>query len=170
MNDIIRIAKDAIQGLQTVNDTAHKVLPDDIESIVKRHAKIAAATALIPITGLDMAAATANIWTMYVNINKEMGIKFSDNLLKSIGSAILSNVIQNVGFVLILSSLKLNPVTYWLSIPALATAVYALTITSGWVYLKAISNLSQFDNDLDLSVRAALKNHADIKRIYNKHK
>ena len=94
--EIYIAAKNAIAAYKKINSIAANVMPEEIEKIVLRHAKIAFATAFIPIGGLDILAATANIWAMYVCINNALGLKFSDNLIKSIGSAIVSNIVQNV--------------------------------------------------------------------------
>ena len=71
--EIYDAAKKAIAALKQINSVAAGVLPEDIENIVMRHAKIAFATAFIPIGGLDVLAATANVWTMYVSINNKLG-------------------------------------------------------------------------------------------------
>ena len=97
MANIYSVAIQAIDAYKRLNDAAKYVLPEDIEKIVKKHAAIAVATAFIPVGGLDMVAATANVWTMYVRINNALGIKFSDNKMKSIGSAVVSNLVQNLG-------------------------------------------------------------------------
>lgn len=166
--EIYDAAKKAIAALKQINSVAAGVLPEDIENIVMRHAKIAFATAFIPIGGLDVLAATANVWTMYVSINNKLGLKFSDHILKSLGSAIVSNIVQNVGIMAVVSALKWNPLSWPISVAILTASLYALTIVSGWVYLTALANMSQHDNDITFSVKNALKNKADIKRLYDK--
>lgn len=43
------------------------------------------------------AAWVAAIWTMYVKINKDLGISIKDNVLKSLASAFLTNIIASAG-------------------------------------------------------------------------
>lgn len=43
------------------------------------------------------AAWVAAIWTMYVRINKNLGISIKDNILKSLASAFLTNIIASAG-------------------------------------------------------------------------
>ena len=66
MANLYSVALQAIDAYKKINDAAKYVLPEDIEKIVRKHAAIAVATAFIPIGGLDLVAATANVWTMYV--------------------------------------------------------------------------------------------------------
>ncbi|MCH5174558.1 MAG: DUF697 domain-containing protein [Prevotellaceae bacterium] len=108
MANIYSVAVQAIDVYKRLNDAAKYILPEDIEKIVKKHAAIAVATAFIPIGGLDMVAATANVWTMYVRINNALGVKFSDNKMKSIGSAVVSNLVQNLGITAVAVALKWN--------------------------------------------------------------
>lgn len=166
--EIYDAAKKVVAAYNKFNSVAVEVLPEDIEKIVLRHAKIAFATAFIPIGGLDVVAATANIWTMYVNINNALGLKFSDHLIKSLGSAIVSNIVQNVGLMAVIAALKWNPLSWPVSVAILTSALYALTVVSGWIYLTALANMAQYDNDVKASVKATLKYQTDIKRLYDK--
>ena len=170
MANIYSVAIQAIDAYKRLNDVAKYVLPEDIEKIVKKHAAIAVATAFIPVGGLDMVAATANVWTMYVRINNALGIKFSDNKMKSIGSAVVSNLVQNLGIAAVAVALKWNPITYIASVAVLTGALYGLTMTSGWVYLKALSNMALNDNDIERSVKDALKDKASISQVYKDNK
>ena len=166
--EIYEVAKRAIAALKKIDSVASGVLPEDIEKVVLRHAKIAFASAFIPIGGLDVIAATANVWAMYISINNTLGLKFSDHLLKSIGSAIVSNIVQNVGLMSVISALKWNPVSWPISVAILTSSLYALTIASGWIYLTALANMAQHDNDITSPVKDILRNKADIKRLFDK--
>ena len=163
-------AKRAIAAYKKINSLAVNVLPEEINAIVMRHARIAFATAFIPIGGLDIVAATANIWTMYISINNALGLKFSDHIIKSIGSAVVSNIVQNVGLAAVVASLKWSPLSWPFSVAILTSSLYALTIVSGWIYLTSLANMAQYDNDVNASVKATLKDQADIKRMYDKIK
>lgn len=67
ISKIISVAKDAVNY---VDETACKVLTEEIAKLVNFRAKHAVASAWIPVGGIDLAAATANVWTMYFKINK----------------------------------------------------------------------------------------------------
>lgn len=170
MANIYSVAVQAIDAYKRINDAAKYVLPEDIEKIVKKHAAIAVATAFIPVGGLDMVAATANVWTMYVRINNALGIKFSDNKMKSIGSAVVSNLVQNLGVAAVAVALKWSPIAYIPSVAVLTGALYGLTMTSGWVYLKALANMALNDNDIERSIKDTLKDKASITQVYKDNK
>lgn len=168
--ELYTVSVKAIQAYKAINETAAYVLPEDIVKIVKCHAGLAVASAFIPVGGLDMVAATANVWTMYVRINNKLGIKFSDNKMKSIGSAVVSNLVQNLGILAVAGGLKWTGFGYFASVAILTGALYALTITAGWVYLKSIANMALYDGDIEKSMKEALKDKADIKKIYDANK
>lgn len=170
MANLYSVALQAIDAYKKINDAAKYVLPEDIEKIVRKHAAIAVATAFIPIGGLDLVAATANVWTMYVRINNALGVKFSDNKMKSIGSAVVSNLVQNLGVAAVVVALKWNPISYVASVAVLTGALYGLTITAGWVYLKALTNMALNDGDIDRSIKEALKDKASISQVYKDNK
>lgn len=167
MANVISIAKDAISAVQVMDGTANKVLPEDIASIVKLHAKIAAASAWLPVAGLDVVAATANVWTMYVRINNKLGLKFSENKMKSIGSAVVSNLAQNIAVIAAGEVAKASiPFigNLWAG-AAMTGALYAMTLTSGYIYLKAISIMAQNDGDIDKGLQDALKDKNTINEL-----
>lgn len=169
MSNLYSIALQAIDAYKRINSAAEYVLPEDIVKVVKRHAKIAVATAFIPIGGLDIAAATANVWTMYVSINKAIGIKFSENKMKSIGSAVASNLVTNLGITAVAAGLKWTGVGYFASVAVLTGALYALTITAGWVYLKALTNMALYDGDIEDEVKKVLKDKSGLTQVYNEN-
>lgn len=57
-------------------------------------------------------ACVAAIWGMYVKINKDLGISISENALKSLASALLTNLITSAGY---------------------AAAVFAFGVVSGFI-------------------------------------
>lgn len=170
MSNLYSIALQAVDAYKRINSAAEYVLPDDIVKIVKRHAKIAVATAFIPVGGLDIAAATANVWTMYVSINKALGIKFSDNKMKSIGSAVASNLVSNLGVAGVAATLKWLGPSYIVSVAVLTAALYAFTITAGWVYLKALTNMALQDGDIEEEIKKVLKDKAELSKVYKENK
>lgn len=48
-----------------------------------------------------VAAQTTLIWSMYVKLNKQLGINISDNKLKFIGSAMVANIGYNAGYIIV---------------------------------------------------------------------
>lgn len=170
MSNLYTIAIQAIDAYRRINSAADYVLPEDIVKIVKRHARIAVATAFIPVGGLDIAAATANIWTMYFSINKALGIKFSENKIKSIGSAVASNLITNLGIAALAATLKWMGPGYFVAVAVMTGALYAFTITAGWVYLKAITNMALHDGDIEDEVKNVLKDKAELTKVYKENK
>jgi len=146
----------------SLDKAANKQLPGDLSDIVKTHAKIAIASAFVPVPGADMAAAATNIWTMYVRINNALDLPFSDNIIKSLASGIVTNLAGAAAGALVMgSALKFIPGLGSIGGAALmATTVYAITIASGIVYMKALSNLLQ-SGDTDSMTEAALKQATD---------
>ena len=96
----------AMQGMDTFVDAN---FPQEIVGIVKRHSKIAVASAWIPIPGADVAAGAANIWTMYVLINKKVGVSVGDNILKTIGAGVATNLASAAAMSTVASALKFIP-------------------------------------------------------------
>lgn len=90
--------------------------------------------------------------------------------MKSIGSAIASNLVQNLGVTAVASGLKYTGVGLGAAIAILSGTLYALTMTAGWVYLKALTNMALHDDDIETSVKEVLKEKAEIKKIYNENK
>lgn len=74
----------------------------DIENCVMMHAAAAGVAAMapgvVPGVGFGVAGAitTGALWHMYVKICSIIGVKFGENLLKSVASAVLSNLAVNL--------------------------------------------------------------------------
>lgn len=80
-------------------------ISDDIVNNVYGFAGGAVAASLIPVTGLDVALATADIWMMYARIDSLLCISFSENMMKSIGSAVIATLTANIGQIAVGSAL-----------------------------------------------------------------
>lgn len=169
LREIYDAANQVLSVYNKINSIAAKALPEDIEKIVLRHARIAIATGFIPVGGLDVAAATANVWAMYISINNAIGLKFSDNVMKSIGSAVVANIVQNLGVLAIVTALKWNPFSLPVSMAIMASVLYSLTIVSGWVYLKSLANMAENDNDIDSSIKQTLSKYSEVKDLFDKY-
>lgn len=92
------------------------------------------------------AAWVAAIWGMYVKINKDLGISIKDNILKSLASAILTNILASAGSLILMLS-----ASFLLSfIPGLGSAGaividgfigYITVFASGVLYIKVLTKL-----------------------------
>lgn len=79
----------------------------DVQKTVHQFALASVGTSLagniIPGVGAIavVAAQTTLIWSMYVKLNKHLGIDISDNKLKFIGSAMVANIGYNAGYIIV---------------------------------------------------------------------
>jgi uncharacterized protein (DUF697 family) len=136
------LIKAAGELTQAMNRVADENLPGKLAGLVKLHAGIAVGSALIPIPGADIAAASVNIWTMYVRINKELGLPFSENALKSLAAGMATNLAGNAVGMIAGSLLKFIPgVGSVGGAVIMGGTVYAITITAGIVYMRAVAKL-----------------------------
>ena len=125
-----------------------KSLPERLAEIVKTHAWIAVGCAFLPIPGLDLIAAAANIWTMYARINKKVDRPFADNMFSSIIIGIVTNVgSAMIVFLIIGAILKIVPgIGTITGVIVMACIIYSVTLGAGVVYMKAVTNLLQANN------------------------
>jgi uncharacterized protein (DUF697 family) len=165
---------EAAYQLATAADRAtDSTVHEEVAEVVKFHAKLAIASAWIPVPGADLAAMAANTWTMYARINSTLGIPFSENLLKSIATGIGTNLLSNLPGLGVSSLLK--------SIPGIGTVtgglimsayVYTVTIAAGIVYMRALAMLLKQQSDLtEVDMKAAVDSvMADVgvvRQIFN---
>jgi len=143
--------------VRAMDKTADKALPDQISAIVKFHSKGAAAAALGSgwIPGAGGAAATAIsagfIWSMYGRIGAKIGVPFGKNVLKSLATGVATNLARGVvGAMIVSSAFSLVPGLGSIGSSVIMGATsYALTLASGYVYLKVMTKL--FAKGIDLS-------------------
>lgn len=173
-----KLLKLAFKLAKLMDKAADEVLPGKIVGIVKTHSKLAVGSAFIPVPGADLAAGAASIWGMYIRINKAIDLPFKENIIKSIGSGVATNlagyiVVSGVGgllkFVPGLGSLGGGII--------MATAMYACTLTSGYIYLKALCALIEkkginvSGEELKKQVTSILENNKEeIKTFINEAK
>jgi len=147
---LVHGAERAYETLQFFGDgpKAH-----ELSDIIKQHALLGTAAGFIPVPGADLAALAANTWTMYVRINKAVGVSFSDNALKSIASGVIANVASVIPGV----ALAVGAETLLKFIPGIGTAGgivvgaaanVALMYVAGRVYLKSLQVLVHSDKPL----------------------
>lgn len=131
----------AVMAVKMLDQSMRNELPYEIVDTIQTHAGIAVAAAWIPIGGLDVAALTANVWTMYARINKKLGISFSENMMKSIGSAVAANLASNLAIAGVGAALKWIPVIGTVTGGIIMSAsMYGTTIGAAWIYLTALVN------------------------------
>ena len=166
------LIKTAIKLVELMDKTADQSLPTEIANVVKLHSKLAVGSAWIPIPGADMAAGAANIWGMYARINNKLGLPFGENVMKSIGSGVATNLASYVAMSGVASALKFIPGIGSLGGAVLMSAsLYGVTLASGWVYLQALCTLaekkgSSFSvSDIGDAVNSLLRESSNIKEL-----
>ena len=134
-----------------LDKTADKMLPKEISDIVKFHSKGAGVAGLAagwaPGVGSTLAVATAAgfVWTMYGRINSKLDVPIGKNILKSLASALCTNLATFMAATFVGSTLA----SLFPGIGSVAAAgingamVFALTWVSGLVYLKLLTLLAQ---------------------------
>lgn len=150
----------SIELVKVLDKTADATLPQEIVDVVKLHSKLAVGSAWIPVPGADVAAGAANIWGMYARINGKIGIPVKENVLKSIGAGVATNLTSYIAMSGVASAMKFIPGIGSVGGALIMSAsLYAVTLVSGWVYLKALClmaernggsiNASDFKNAID---------------------
>lgn len=102
-----------------------------------------------------MLAQAGFVWATYLSINKILGLSFSENVIKTVASAVLTNLVVNAGGLLLAGAAS----TVLSFIPAFGSAVAAaINCTMGYVviyvsailYLKLITVMAQDDGTIVL--------------------
>lgn len=166
-----KLINSAMKLSNAVSGFADNQLSEKLAGIVKLHSALAVASGFIPIPGADIAAAATNIWTMYIRINNEVGIPFKENIIKSIGSAVATNLGAAVAASLILGTFfKFVPIVGTVGGGAVVAAtIYSVTVVSGIIYMNALAMLKDFDKseeteeELKNNVNEILKDKSLIK-------
>lgn len=158
MSHETHLLKAAIELAEALNRKVDEQLPERLARIVKTHAALAVGTALIPIPGADIAAGAANVWTMYVRINKELDLPFAENIVKSVAAGVVTNIGAAAASVLVVASaLKFVPGLGSVGGALLMmSTVYAVSLAAGVVYMKAVARLLRSKSAADIT-------EADIK-------
>jgi len=135
--------------LEAMDHEVDDTMPHEIAEIVKFHSKGAAASALasawIPGAGGTAAvlASAGFIWSMYSRIGVKIGLPFGQNVLKSLASGVATNLAAGaVGAVTIATALSFIPGLGSIGSSVIMGATsYALTLASGYLYLKIMTNI-----------------------------
>jgi uncharacterized protein (DUF697 family) len=168
----IELYEAAVALVTVLDKTAEQLLPQEIVDVVKLHSKLAVGSALIPVPGADVAAGAANIWTMYGRVNSKVGISIRDNVLKTLGSGVVTNLASYMAMAGLGSAIKAIPGIGTVTGTALMSAsLYAVTLASGYIYVKALTLLANKGNgsiditQLDSAVKEILGNKEVIKNF-----
>ena len=171
-----RILRVAFKLVQLLDKQADTVLPQEIADVVRLHSKLAVGSAWIPIPGADAVAGATIIWTMYTRINSKLGFTLKDNILKTVASGVATNLASYAAMSGVASAMKFIPGIGTIGGAIIMSAsLYAITLASGWVYLKALTVLAERSNgDLDFSklgdaIKEVLKD-SSIKSLINEAK
>ena len=158
--------------INLLDEGAASVLPEEIVDVVTWHSKLAVGSAWIPIPGADVVAGATNIWTMYARINGKINIPVKENILKSLGAGVATNLSSYLTMTGVASSLKFIPGIGTLGGSLIMSAsLYAVTIVAGWVYLEALCMLVKKDgttikvNDLKAIINKILDNKSLIRQL-----
>lgn len=147
------LLKESTHLVELLDKQAEELLPREIADVVKLHSKLAVGSAWIPIPGADVAAGAVTIWTMYGRINGKIGLSVQENVLKTIASGVATNLASYAAISGVASAMKLIPGIGTIGGAVIMSAsLYAITIASGWVYLKALCYLAkQNDGNIEIS-------------------
>lgn len=146
---LTKAAMTLLDVIKKTDDIADRIYPEEIVDIVKLHAKLATASALIPIPGVDLIASATSIWSMYVRLNNKLVIPFKENAMKTIVSGISTNLLGYVVSLGVGSGLKLIPgVGTIVGTTIMLAGLYATTLASGWIYIKVLTLLAQKNGGL----------------------
>lgn len=144
MNEFLSLLKTANKLVELLDKGADTMLPQQIVDIVKRHSKLAVASSWIPVPGADIVAGAAFIWSMYIRINNKIDLSFKENAIKSIASGVATNLASYAVASGVASALKFIPGIGTIGGAVIMSATqYAVTLASGYVYLKALVYLAE---------------------------
>jgi len=169
----------------SLHESFPKGKPREIAEIVNYHSQGAAtaavASAWIPGAGGTAAvlASAGCIWSMYARIGSVIDLPMSENILQTLGSGVATNLASGMAASVIISSVF----SFFPGIGSLGASVvmggtcYGLTLASGFVYLKLMTEL--FNSGLDPTkmseqelndMAKKVANDKDVKDMMNKAK
>ena len=163
-----------------IKSTKIKNLEGTIRDFAVASAVASAAAGVIPGAGgvLACIAQTGIVWSLYLQINKELGISVKKDTMKFIASAMATNLITNVG-TYILAVLAGSLLSF---IPGGGVVVcgmigYVFIYTCAILYLQLLTKVMKAKGTIDIDngeetskiIKDVIKN-ADIKDIVNEGK
>jgi len=159
----------AIALVGVLDKATDKSLPQEIANIVKFHSRGATIAALgsglLPGIGSTTAvvASAGFIWSMYIRINNKIGLSISKNIIKTVAAGVATNLASSaVGALILSTALSITGIGNVGSSAIMGITCYALTLASGFVYLKILTNLFKAGKDPTTLSVDELKNTAKI--------
>lgn len=145
------LIKSAVRLCVALHKKSPQILGEELAGIVEKHAIAVAVaglgTAWLPGVGATAAMLTSAgfVWSMYVRISSRIGLPFSKHILKSVATAIGTNIVSSIASsVIIGSALSFIPGLGSIGASALmAGVVFSLTWTSGIVYFKVLTRFCE---------------------------
>lgn len=170
-SELEKAAKGFIKGSQL----------DAVVDVINRFAiysAVASVVASVPGIGgvIAMLSQTGLVWGTYVMINKTLGISMKENVVKFIGSAMLTNLATNAASYLVAyigaSILTILPFGNVLSVALYGMMGYILIYASSVLYLNLLTKVMKAKGSFDLDdsddTRKIIDNvvkNSDIKQI-----
>lgn len=140
------------------------------------------AAGIVPGAGAAIAASAcvAAIWSMYVKINFDLGISISQNVLKSLASALLTNLLASAAFVAaaFVSSVVVGFIPGLQPLAAGIDAIlsYVTVFASGVLYIKILTKVMKakgtfvFDESEVKKLAKDVVDSSDVKGIVKEAK
>ena len=157
-----RLANGGVVGYYAGGKTSEimsNTIPDELVSVVERHKKVqlgaSLAQSFIPGAGIvATSAAVASLWKMYYDINQVLGIKISDNVGKSLTSAVMTNLTSagaQIGATAVSEGAKFIPFVGWIASAAISTVTStAIVYGAAYLYLTALTKMYEADGKFDI--------------------
>ena len=130
---------------------------ESISGIINKYAIYSAVAQMASLTGgigsvVAFLTQTGLIWTTYVKINKELGVSMSENTMKIVGSAVLTNLIANAGIYLVATAwlIGMIPVLNFAAIAVEVVIAYVLIYASALIYLKLLTEVMRAKGSYEL--------------------
>ena len=157
-----RLANGGVVGYYAGGKTSEimsNTIPNELVSVVERHKKVqlgaSLAQSFIPGAGIvATSAAVASLWKMYYDINQVLSIKISDNVGKSLTSAVLTNLSSagaQIGATAVSEGAKFIPFVGWIASAAISTVTTtAIVYGAAYLYLTALTKMYEAEGKFDL--------------------
>ena len=153
---------------ESVYEFMAEALSPEAALVVRQHsfaAAIVGGIAGIPGVGTTgcVMAQTAIVFSMYVRVNRALGIRLSDNKMKSLASAVLGNIATNAGGYI--AGMAVSTVFSFVPIAGTSTSAmimaglgYATATVAALVYGKALIAMTRHGIDIASLSEEELKN------------
>lgn len=177
-----RLANGGVVGYYAGGKTSEviqRTIPKQLVAVVEKHKKIhlgaSLAQSFLPGAGLAASAAlVASLWKMYYDINKVLGIKISDNVGKSLTSAILTNLssfaAQGVATTVSEGAKWIPFVGPLVSAGITSVASTAIIYGSAILYMNALSTMYNAKGKFDLDyLTSEISNDTSLYSDYENH-